>query len=1311
MRGRLSTPIIQKINTIIDLFEDRKISQFSTANNIIQGIITTNKRELAKGLKNYDKAIEKYQDATPIGERETVKKATEKAVEARKKGAINTRLRKEIGEDKLSKASGAITRIAKERLLKDRKLYSVKFMLFTTQDYRPKSAFVINGRPYYVILNPSVRTASIKSQKWIEKMLKVKVLRYRDSALFKRMMVTFRSDPTFRRTTEQAMFNYVDAIRIESIDFIDENVEDYDVLTDELTDANNNVSIYHDYIQTEVNPDCLRMKDALAKGHHIENECWINTLKDHYIDTLMRTKRGILAKNLTREKVLEILNQTDEYFKRNGACIWNMNRVFKEFNIKARIYDMDSKLIYSHDPEDFNSNRIITFNGLVKNSHIYTLNHNLKSLKRTEKELNPYKLKIGNNYYINNRAEARTFNMINSVDDLLQLKEKDEYNLILKDNDLDRAVYELKRAGYEPQLTYTAGRTTEIKCKFTHKLGEKKRKTVHYTIATQHLNIDTIDEDIGVSTEEMYNKVSAEMFKFHKMLISENYKSYYSEIDVKVLDECRTNPPHGRFQHLDEEGWCKTKCSIDRRKAYSFEGTRIFQIPVFKEFDVWRPYDEKCDYNKFGNYTLYLVKACQGNLFFNKKFNLVYGKHLKELSKRGVAMKILFYKTPSYIHKVKYKKAIEKLYKSKISDDKNENGKILKTIANITFGLLEKSYKRKTVSRIFDNLREALKHQKNYDGKIYVMDEVALEPVGWKGDGYHDEDDREYKQIGRTTKYYIVNVSGERQLINGFRYIKELMLQNHNFSMFDAYSRLKRANINVYAVKTDAFHIAREDLAKAMKVLKFGAELGDWRLEDKPVTVTADIYKWRHNELPKIPIYNNERLLIEDEWDTEAICKRIIKVKKCMVRAKYAGSGKSYIGKHFQKMGYNTLFVVPQNMLKQEVDCEAVTQNTFFSVPIHKDDGSLPKYDHSGFNVIVFDKIYMSSPYILNKIRQFVIDNPDKIVIGAGDVKQLPCIEPFTNNQNVENYVDNCIDIIFKHNIFLKICKRVGGKDTEEGERNRKKLDEIYNDFWERDMDMQQWIEKHFRYTKDVMLSENNIAYTNIRCQAVANEIRRRLNKKDKYEVGEILICRLYKKDEGGKLNVNIRWKVVNVDGGLITLQDIKTGEKRTFNEDVVDKHFRYAYCSTCHSRQGTTIKTNITIHEWNKDYLVTKEWLWCAVTRCSDFNNVYFFKNDKADEEMFKNLVVNYFKNKVEGYKMQDRKADREVDEENYIDANWCLRHFKGCCGNCGVKFNLDTRAGKMSSNFTAQRVDNALGHSIDNCEAWCCHCNASAH
>ena len=84
-------------------------------------------------------------------------------------------------------------------------------------------------------------------------------------------------------------------------------------------------------------------------------------------------------------------------------------------------------------------------------------------------------------------------------------------------------------------------------------------------------------------------------------------------------------------------------------------------------------------------------------------------------------------------------------------------------------------------------------------------------------------------------------------------------------------------------------------------------------------------------------------------------------------------------------------------------------------------------------------------------------------------------------------------------------------------------------------MDVEEWILKHFKMTKDVMQSENNIAYTNMRCQAVSTEVRRRLGKKDKYEVGEMLICRLYRQDDAGKFNVNIRWLITKVKGKMIT--------------------------------------------------------------------------------------------------------------------------------------------------------------------------------
>ena len=87
------------------------------------------------------------------------------------------------------------------------------------------------------------------------------------------------------------------------------------------------------------------------------------------------------------------------------------------------------------------------------------------------------------------------------------------------------------------------------------------------------------------------------------------------------------------------------------------------------------------------------------------------------------------------------------------------------------------------------------------------------------------------------------------------------------------------------------------------------------------------------------------------------------------------------------------------------------------------------------------------------------------------------------------------------------------------------------------------------------------------------------------------------------------------------------------------------------------------------KTYLVSREWIWCAIARARDFNNVFFSKN-KADEEMHTNLIVGYFKNKLEGYERQDK--DRETDEENYINEQWCLKHFHGCCTHCGVNFIL---------------------------------------
>ena len=119
--------------------------------------------------------------------------------------------------------------------------------------------------------------------------------------------------------------------------------------------------------------------------------------------------------------------------------------------------------------------RIITFNGLGKNSHIHTLNLNLNSLKRKEAPENNYIVKCHQHFFVNDRKEAMKYTMINDITDVLQLKEKDEYKIILKDNDLNKAICQLKQIGYETQIRYNAGKTTEFTMSLSHPIDMEKK--------------------------------------------------------------------------------------------------------------------------------------------------------------------------------------------------------------------------------------------------------------------------------------------------------------------------------------------------------------------------------------------------------------------------------------------------------------------------------------------------------------------------------------------------------------------------------------------------------------------------------------------------------------------------------------------------------------------------------------------------------------------------------------------------------------------------------------------------------------------
>ena len=165
-----------------------------------------------------------------------------------------------------------------------------------------------------------------------------------------------------------------------------------------------------------------------------------------------------------------------------------------------------------------------------------------------------------------------------------------------------------------------------------------------------------------------------------------------------------------------------TLVEIDVSKAFTDAFSQITEIPVFNEFDSFRLYNnEPISLNN-----LYIVKASSGNLFFNKTYNLCYGRFIREF-KDGVL--IIAYKSPSLVKKVHYNNLAYKLFETKISDDADEDKYCKKLVANVNFGLLEKGQNKVQKSKIFDTLAEARHHQATYGGKVSVLKRFHEETI------------------------------------------------------------------------------------------------------------------------------------------------------------------------------------------------------------------------------------------------------------------------------------------------------------------------------------------------------------------------------------------------------------------------------------------------------------------------------------------------------------------------------------------------------------------------------------------------------
>ena len=877
--------------------------------------------------------------------------------------------------------------------------------------------------------------------------------------------------------------------------------------------------------------------------------------------------------------------------------------------------------------------------------------------------------------------------------------DEDEVNLV-SGKSLNTIFCEFKRAKYEPKIIMGAGgNVSSLKVKFNGLI---------LNIRSQSLIDCAVDTCIDSRDADMFNVVNEAFFNFNKGMFNPNHKSYYHNDDLKIFSMAHSIAPSGYIESISEGK--DTHIELDRRKAYTKSTMDIFTVPVFSEFDIWLKYDySKNDFNKMNALTLYLVKSKIKNLFFNRTYSLIYGKFLK---KYADDVEVIYYKIPSNTYKVNYKKIVDELWNLKLDEDEEKDKLKKKMIACINIGLLEKQTNKAKKSIVFSKMVDAFYYQEKYGGDISIItetkwdgevndnDEDCLLEFDDKGNAIEPEsDEKECAKIVDECKHYVLNISDTKTLLNGYRYVKELILQHHNFDMNEAYETLMRDNVMVYSVKTDAFVIDKCNLGKAKDVLKFGSEIGEWRWSDK-FNFPSKAFCKQPSILCDITEYENKTGDVKDEWNTdEIIDEHILNNKRLMIRAEFAGSGKSYICQHLQNRNCRVLFVVPTNNLKQECGAEAMTINKFFGISYG--DERLEKFDYSDVDVIVFDEIYFHNVGKWALIWDFCKNNPDKIVVATGDTKQLKNPERVSNVMSFEKYADHCIDLIFKNNIMLYDCKRL---KTEE---DRQKLRDIKSMIMNNEPILNV-IERHFGWSDGNEICENNIAYTNKTCREVSSRMRKMKGIEDEYVIGEYIICRKYVKNKGTKFNVNFKFRISNIVGNIVVLQNVATNEKQNIELKVLRKHFIYAYCYTTHSKQGCSVDDDIVIYDWSKWYC-SKNWYWTSVSRARDLNRVKFYKYDADENDLSRLRVETYFKNKVSNYIEQDKKSNRPIDDDDYVDVDFLMDMMNTQCENCNEPLVIDFEDGKVSSNISCQRVNNELAHYKSNCIPMCVQCNCA--
>lgn len=1073
----------------------------------------------------------------------------------------------------------------------------------------------------------------------------------------------------------------------------------------------NNIFISNVFSYDPITLDYKITQENIMNSYLLDNQrgnaCFYDIIINTYKDKIENKSTNGKAYKfiLDYENLFNLFNpdcNNEEEFEKNINCPLPLTFkkaviFFEKFKIDLIVINPNNKVIFEYYNKIKNSNiKPNVLKLIYHNNHVFKIDDKYEEDTIINAYANQNDLEVSNNYYLSNEQDKEFIvlndnnnikEMVKYIFECLNNSKKDNINFIYDNNNLKELAYIIiDDYKHNPSVIINKGCIIMIKSTLIRK---KDNKTINFIIKKPLNDLKHIIDGKKITTNEYYELYNKYQEKIYLHFINNKNKSYYNDETLNILNQYFPTIQYGELKNIHVSK--NNIAYFDFTKAYTSNLMDLEYLPVINFAERFRNYDN----HEIQDYNTYLIEILSKDDIFNTNYTNIYGFNLKKLK---LKYKIIKYLEPSYLNKNNCKALIKELYESELDIQYK------KFIMNNTLGNTGKKYNKKNVTIICNNYETAYIHKKSNDNKGYIID---------MDDG----------------KFYYIR-SNKAVLKNGFLPINMAIYDTMRMKLYELKNNLINNGVEIVGYKVDAIYFNKNhknifDIIEKYETYDDNKSdfenIGKLTYNDIEIKLCGNIVYKKIEYIDDgikeyLPINNID---IKDEYmpSFENI------VNKTIILGDAPGCGKSTLCLNYAiQSKKNYIIVTPYNKTINDINSnikilsnnksknfEVMTFHNFFGMDIYQKVINKNKdVKYKDVELVIFEEIYTMHSILLINIYKFMLKYPNIMIIANGDLYQLePVMEILKNKKRQE-----LINYLFPNQVTLKISKRFKDDKRVKAIKNLMKkfsdtneekaaIDYIVNDLFK---------EQQIKNINEVD-TYDNISYRNDTKNYINEIIHKKIllkNKRKYYYAGLMLVCRIKLEYEKQIFCVNQEYKIKFVENDKIKL--INNDVIVTLDIEIIKKYFALPYCYTCHSCQGVTIENKYTIFDYNSPF-VNLRWIYVAITRCTDINNVYFYTGDiDLKKYELQKKVKNIMNDMIISYKNQDKKAQRDINDDYYINVDWMIKQMKKQLCKCYYCHNvIDIGIDKNDNLLTVDRIENKISHNKNNCVLSCWHCNVS--